>query len=1113
MPVLKLLNSILPAPSQRVPRDLSDAFDPAFYRFLHADFAAMSDKALLRHFLDAGWQAGFDPTPFFSVQRYLTNNTDVAAAKVNPFVHYIARGRTEGRATQLSSWGRDKGPELASNVISLVRHLFDVEHYRAQLPALAHLPADTLLSHYLVIGWLSGLTPSTRFSGAAYLGAHPDVRNAGTHPFVHFALYGQKEGRQLAVWQEGSQAPQDYETVAPQALAMMSDQEAVTCIKAYFDAEFYAAQYADMCGNADDLALHYHKHGWREGRNPAADFETSYYLQTNPELADAGVNPLLHYAKIGSRFGQPRTRPLKERVDPRDIKAVRHAFNPAFYRAMNPDVDVDTDDALLIHYMAIGWRERRDPRPDFSTRYYIERYPDIAAGDINPFLHYTLFGKAEGRRTRADAPLRLLKGGSSAAVPPHLKAVTPATRMDGKQPRPPAKIRLEALTQHWIIPDFQPGSGGHMTIFRMIKFQEMFGHRCKIWIEAPVFHTTPAAAWDTIVKHFQCIGAEVDFVENGFFDARGDAVIATGWSTAYLARAATGFHEKFYFVQDHEVEFYPTGSERLLAEQTYRFGLSCICASPWLEQLMQARYGLWARSFHLAYDAEIYTAAEQAQPSKDHGEQPLRIAVYARDHTARRCVALSLIALEQLATARDDFEVHFFGQAELPFVQAGFAAVNHGVLSAQKLAALYRSCDIGICFSGTNYSLVPQEMMACGLPVVELDGESTRAIFPKGVVTLAGPEPADIAAKLAKLLDNTALRRKQAKQGQTWAAGFSWEESARAVEGALRDRLVERKSTKIAAPGVARPKQTQLDVVIPTWNGMDEIEPVIAAIRRQNMAEAIQIHCIDSSSSDGTAEWLRAQRDVALIEIDQADFQHGRTRNLGAAAGQAPIVAFLTQDAIPATTTWAHDICAMFAHVPTAAGLFGRHLPYPHHPAWVRHEIEGHFDNMLKHPLVLSRDTDPEKWAAGDQGWRQLLHFYSDNNSAMRRAVWADIPYPEVDYGEDQVWARDIIEAGLTKLFAPTACVYHSHDYDPVETFKRARTEAAFFFTHFGYVLGDGSEEELAARISREQAAYRGWAYRHAISSEEEPRRLGNIEAKHRGWKAGLDAARDGGIE
>ena len=126
----------------------------------------------------------------------------------------------------------------------------------------------------------------------------------------------------------------------------------------------------------------------------------------------------------------------------------------------------------------------------------------------------------------------------------------------------------------------------------------------------------------------------------------------------------------------------------------------------------------------------------------------------------------------------------------------------------------------------------------------------------------------------------------------------------------------------------------------------------------------------------------------------------------------------------------------------------------------------------------------------------------------MRRAVWADFPYPEVDYGEDQVWARDIIEAGLTKLYAPTACVFHSHDYDPDETFKRARTEAAFFFTHFGYALGDGTEDALAARIKREQTDYRGWAYRHPTSPDAMARRLDNIEAKHRGWKAGLDEAR-----
>lgn len=40
------------------------------------------------------------------------------------------------------------------------------------------------------------------------------------------------------------------------------------------------------------------------------------------------------------------------------------------------------------------------------------------------------------------------------------------------------------------------------------------------------------------------------------------------------------------------------------------------------------------------------------------------------------------------------------------------------------------------------------------------------------------------------------------------------------------------------------------------------------------------------------------------------------------------------------------------------------------------------------------------------------MHFYSDNNSAMARSVWKEIPYPEVDWGEDAVWAWGALQAG-----------------------------------------------------------------------------------------------------
>jgi hypothetical protein len=42
---------------------------------------------------------------------------------------------------------------------------------------------------------------------------------------------------------------------------------------------------------------HYIETGWREGRNPSADFDTDYYLRANPDVGIAEVNPLYHYAR------------------------------------------------------------------------------------------------------------------------------------------------------------------------------------------------------------------------------------------------------------------------------------------------------------------------------------------------------------------------------------------------------------------------------------------------------------------------------------------------------------------------------------------------------------------------------------------------------------------------------------------------------------------------------------------------------------------------------------------------------------------------------------------------------------------------------------------------
>ena len=101
-----------------------------------------------------------------------------------------------------------------------------------------------------------------------------------------------------------------------------------------------------------------------------------------------------------------------------------------------------------------------------------------------------------------------------------------------------------------------------------------------------------------------------------------------------------------------------------------------------------------------------------------------------------------------------------------------------------------------------------------------------------------------------------------------------------------------------------------------------------------------------------------------------------------------------------------------------------------------KRQIKDHFESLDGLPVAVSRDTDKKAWRAKDVRWRQRLHYYSDNNSCLRRSVWKKIPYPEVDYGEDQVWADKIIAAGYQKVYVRTATVLHSHDYDEAENFK-----------------------------------------------------------------------------
>ena len=239
-------------------------------------------------------------------------------------------------------------------------------------------------------------------------------------------------------------------------------------------------------------------------------------------------------------------------------------------------------------------------------------------------------------------------------------------------------------------------------------------------------------------------------------------------------------------------------------------------------------------------------------------------------------------------------------------------------------------------------------------------------------------------------------------------------------------------------------------VLVPTKNGDKLWAEVLDAVLQQSAPWPFEVLVVDSGSTDDTVA-ATLSKGVRCEQIPPEQFGHGRTRNQLAAMAQGEFLVFITQDAKPAGASWLAELVAACESGPEVAASFGPHIAYPQARTITQLELSAHFAGFGASVNTV-RLEDPARYAT-DVGYKQFLHFFSSNNACIRRTVWAQIPLPEVVFAEDQTWAKQAIEAGFAKAFAPHAAVYHSHDFGVVETLRRNFDESRCFATYFGYRL------------------------------------------------------------
>jgi glycosyltransferase involved in cell wall biosynthesis len=390
-----------------------------------------------------------------------------------------------------------------------------------------------------------------------------------------------------------------------------------------------------------------------------------------------------------------------------------------------------------------------------------------------------------------------LRARAAKALVPNARDDLPITRGDllragevaaagWRTPAPEPLRPGEPLTVAWVCVPPAAGSGGHTTMFRMVAALERAGHTCVVYLQdrhgwSVDQHRRTIRAWWPWVR------AEVRDLADGIEDA--DAIVATGWVTAYPVLASPARGARCYLVQDFEPSFFPAGSEALMAEGTYRFGFQGITAGRWLAERLRREYDMPADHFDFGCDLDRYTLAEPPAPRTG-------VCYYCRPSTPRRAHELAMVTLDLFAARHPEVEIHLFGE---PVGRLPFAATDHGLLTPDQLNQLYNRCVAGLSLSATNVSLVPYEMLASGcIPVVN-DAEQNRIVLDNPEVVYAPATPFHLADALSSLVVGSADTRAAAAtaaaasvQGASWeAAGNEFERIIRAaVESAALEPLV-----------------------------------------------------------------------------------------------------------------------------------------------------------------------------------------------------------------------------------------------------------------------------------------------------------------------------------
>ena len=256
-----------------------------------------------------------------------------------------------------------------------------------------------------------------------------------------------------------------------------------------------------------------------------------------------------------------------------------------------------------------------------------------------------------------------------------------------------------------------------------------------------------------------------------------------------------------------------------------------------------------------------------------------------------------------------------------------------------------------------------------------------------------------------------------------------------------------------------------ISIVIPTNSNLNKLKELVRTISNQKGIGELEIILVNSGSDDLSLlhkfeKISDSKITIKIIDIDPSQFNHGRSRNLGAKEATNQYLMFMTDDALPFSENLFYQMCDVLDKNTDIAASTVKQIPRSDSDLMSCYSIK-YFYDILK--LDQDRIVSCENFEKLDSSERRRVAQIDDVCSCYRNEIFTKYQYKELSYGEDIELGVRFVRDGYKIAQLASNGVIHSHTRMASYYLKRQFTETLILYPLLKYPLVNFSRYKISS--------------------------------------------------